>query len=67
MLNRILEISEENRYISLSRGFVVVKQDNVELGKIPIDDISVLLLTAQGVTVSKNILNTLSENNCITI
>ena len=43
MLNRILEISEENRYISLSRGFVVVKQDNVELGKIPIDDISVLL------------------------
>lgn len=67
MLNRILEISEENRYISLSRGFVVVKQDNVELGKIPIDDISVLLLTAQGVTVSKNILNALSENNCITI
>ena len=67
MLNRILEISEENRYISLSRGFVVVKQDNVELGKIPIDDVSVLLLTAQSVTVSKNILNALSENNCITI
>ena len=67
MLNRILEITEENRYISLSRGFVVIKQDSQILGQIPIDDISVLLLTAQGVTLSKNILNTLAENNCITV
>ena len=67
MLNRILEINEENRYISLSRGFVVIKQNSEILGHVPLEDISVLLLTAQGVTVSKNVLNSLAENNCITV
>lgn len=67
MLNRILEINEENRYISLSRGFVVIKQNSEILGQVPLEDISVLLLTAQGVTVSKNVLNSLAENNCITV
>lgn len=67
MLNRILEITEENRYISLSRGFIVIKSNSETLGKVPLDDVSVLLLTAQGITVSKNVLNELAENNCITI
>lgn len=67
MLNRILEIAEENRYISLKRGFIVIQQGNQELGSVPLDDIAVLLLSAQGVTVTKNILNALSERGCITI
>ena len=67
MLYRILEINEENRYVSLNRGFIVIKTGNEVLGKVPIDDISVLLLTAQSVTVSKNILNALSERGCITV
>lgn len=67
MLNRILEITEENRYISLSRGFIVIKSNTETLGNVPLDDVSVLLLTAQSVTVSKNVLNALAENNCITV
>ena len=67
MLNRVLEIAEENRYISLKRGFIVIQQGEHELGSIPLDDIAVLLLTAQGVTITKNILNALSEKGCITI
>ena len=67
MLNRILEIAEENRYISLKRGFIVIQQGNQELGSVPLDDIAVLLLSAQCVTVTKNILNALSERGCITI
>lgn len=67
MLNRILEICEENRYVSLSRGFIVVKQNSDIIGQVPIDDVAVLLLTAQGVTVSKNVLNALAERNCMTV
>ena len=67
MLNRILEIAEENRYISLKRGFVVVRQGDTELGSVPLDDIAVLLLSAQSITVTKNVLNALSEKGCITI
>lgn len=67
MLNRILEIYEENRYVSLSRGFIVIKSGQDVLGQVPLDDIAVLLLSAQSVTVSKNILNALSEKGCITV
>ena len=67
MLNRILEVYEENRYISLSRGFIVVKNRNEVLGQVPLDDVSVLLLTAQSVTVSKNIINALAERGSITV
>ncbi len=67
MLNRVLEIAEENRYISLKRGFISIHQNEQELGSIPLDDIAVLLLSAQGITLTKNVLNALSENGCITI
>lgn len=32
MLNKVLEICEENRYLSLNRGFLVVKHENEVLG-----------------------------------
>jgi CRISPR-associated protein Cas1 len=67
MLNRIIEVSEENRYVSLSRGFMVIKDESKILGQIPLDDISTLLLTSHGITLSKNVLNALAEKNCITV
>lgn len=67
MLNRVLEIAEENRYLSLHRGFIVIKNKDCELGSVPLDDIAVLLLSAQSVTITKNILNALSERGCITV
>lgn len=67
MLNRIIEVSEENRYVSLSRGFMVIKDESKILGQIPLDDISTLLLTSHGITLSKNVLNALAERNCITV
>ena len=39
VLNRVLEIAEENRYISLDRGFIVIESKGEELGRIPLDDI----------------------------
>lgn len=67
MLNRVLEIAEENRYLSLNRGFIVIKDKDTELGSVPLDDIAVLLLSAQSITITKNILNALSERGCITV
>lgn len=55
MLNRVLEIAEENRYISLDRGFIVIESRGKELGRIPLDDDSVLLLSAQSITLTKKI------------
>ena len=55
MLNRVLEIAEENRYISLDRGFFVIESKGKELGRIPLDDVAVLLLSAQSITLTKKI------------
>jgi len=67
VLNRVLEIAEENRYLSLKRGFIVIQHETEELGSIPLDDIAVLLLSAQSVTITKNVLNALSAKGCITV
>lgn len=67
MLNRVLEIAEENRYVSLYRGFIVIKCKNEELGRVPLDDVAVLLLSAQSVTLSKNVVNALAESGGVTV
>ena len=67
MIHRVLEVYEENRYLALSRGFIVIKHEDETLGEVPLDDIGVLLLSAQSVVLSKNILNALTERGCITI
>ena len=55
MLKRVLEIAEENRYISLDRGFIVIESKGEELGRIPLDDVAVLLLSAQSIMLTKKI------------
>jgi len=67
MFHQIVEIQEEKRYISLYRGFLVIKADNKELGRVPLDDIAVLLISAQGAFLTKNILVELAERGAITI
>lgn len=67
MLNRVVEICEEERYLSLNRGFIVIKQKEEHLTSVPIDDIAVLLISAQSAVFSKNILNALAEKGCITV
>ena len=67
VLNRVLEISQENRYVSLNRGFAVIKEKDTEIGSVPLDDIAVMLLSAQSVTITKNVLNALAEKGCVTV
>lgn len=67
MLNRILEIAEENRFISLRRGFIVIEEKQKEIASVPLDDIVVLIVSAQSTIITKNILNALAEKGCITV
>lgn len=67
MLNRVLEISEENRYLSLSRGFILIKDSASVLAEVPLSDVGLLLISAQSACLSKNILNALAEQGCVTV
>lgn len=61
MIRQIVEISKDGFYINQNRGFLVISEGGVELSQIPLSDISVLMLTATGITLSKNALMALNE------
>jgi CRISPR-associated protein Cas1 len=56
MIPRVVEIAGDNRHLSLSRGFLVIAEGREEVGRVPLDDIAVLLANAHGLTYSNNLL-----------
>jgi CRISP-associated protein Cas1 len=60
---RIIEISENGRHLLCERGFLVIKDKAVELGKVPLDDIAALIGSAKWLSYSHSVLQNLSERN----
>ncbi len=67
MLRKIIEVADEGRYLSCSRGFLLILQKSEEIGRIPLDDIAVLMLTARGVVVSKEVMIRIGERGGVVI
>lgn len=61
MIGRIVEVAGEGRYLHMERGFLVAERRGVELGRVPLDDVSALIATAHGVVMSNNLLVALAE------
>lgn len=59
----ILELSEKNRYVHISRGFIVISEGPTELGRVPVDDVLAVILSGEDVTVSKRFLAHVAEMN----
>jgi len=64
MILRAVEISGDGRHISKEHGFLVVSQSREELGRLPLDDLEVVLLCGHGATCTAGALNALAER-CI--
>jgi len=60
---QIVEISQDGRLLRHFRGFLLVEQEGVEIGRIPWQDICAILLTAPDGLISKYSLMTASEFN----
>ena len=60
MIGRIIEIASEGRHLARHRGFMTVAVDGVEEGRIPLDDIGVLLCNARGLTYSNGLMTELA-------
>lgn len=67
MNGRVVEISETGKYLFVSRGFLVVTAEKQELGRIPIADILVLVISGAGNSLSTNVINSLLENDVFII
>lgn len=64
MIGRIVEVADDRRHLSLSRGFLVVQDstgDRPELGQVPLDDIAAVIANAHGLSYTNNLLVALSE------
>ncbi|MFC7334757.1 type II CRISPR-associated endonuclease Cas1 [Rhodocista pekingensis] len=61
MVGRVVEIAGEGRHLSLHRGFLLVRSDGVEVGRVPLDDIAAVVANAHGLTHSTNLLLALTE------
>lgn len=61
MVGRVVEISTDNRHVSVVRGFLKVTHEGQEIGRVPFDEISAVIANAHGLTFSNNLLTRLSE------
>lgn len=57
----VLELASNGTYLKLFRGFAVVMEDDNELGRVTLDELCCVLLTAQQTTLSKSIMVRLAE------
>lgn len=61
MVTRVVEIAQDGRYLSKHRGFMVVRSGDDEVGRVPLDDITALILSAHQITLSKTLIMELAE------
>jgi CRISPR-associated protein Cas1 len=61
MIGRVIEIASDGRHLALSRGFMTISAAGSEVGRVPLDDIGVLLCHAHGLTYSNNLIVALTE------
>lgn len=65
MDKQILEIMNDNFSLSLHRGFVLIENKAQQIkAEVAIDNILTLILSANNIVISKNIINALCEQGC---
>ncbi|RMB07947.1 type II CRISPR-associated endonuclease Cas1 [Eilatimonas milleporae] len=67
MPGRIIEIAGEERYLHVARGFLVVETDDGEAGRVPLDDIAAVIVTARQARYSNRLVCALADRNALLI
>jgi len=61
MRERIVEISENGRFLSCRDGFLLVSEKGSEIGRVPLDDVLGVVATASGITFSRTLVDALAS------
>ena len=61
MIGRVVEIASDGCHLARLRGLMTVTRNGVEEGRVPLDDIGVLLCNARGLTYSNGLLTELAN------
>lgn len=60
-MDRIVDISTDGRRLSAFRGFMVIADSEGEVGRVPLDDVTGVVIHAHGVTWSTTLVHALAE------
>lgn len=60
-MDRIVDIATDGHHLSAHRGFLLVKRDGTEVGRIALDDVHAVIVHAHGVTWSGTLVARLAE------
>ncbi|MCL2566894.1 MAG: type II CRISPR-associated endonuclease Cas1 [Alphaproteobacteria bacterium] len=63
MIQKIIEVNKDNTYLSLYRGFLLIEENSVEMGRVSFDEIAGVVISSNDSTLSKNIMVRLAEHN----
>jgi CRISPR-associated protein Cas1 len=64
-VERIVDIATDGRHLSAHRGFMIVSEDEAEVGRVPLDDVSAVIVHAHGITWSTNLMVALAERGAV--
>ncbi len=67
MIGRVIEVASDSRHLARSRGFMTVSDDGAEVGRVPLDDIGVLLCNARGLTYSNSLMTELAQRGAAVV
>ena len=67
MIGRVIEIASEGRHLARDRGLMTVSRNGVEDGRVPLDDVGVLLCNARGLTYSNGLLVELARRGAAVV
>lgn len=67
MIERVIEIASDDRHLAAHRGFMTVSAERTEVGRVPLDDIGVLLCHAHGLTYSNNLVVELAKRGAVVV
>ena len=67
MIGRVIEIASEGRHLARYRGLMTVSAGSTEDGRVPLDDIGVLLCNARGLTYSNDLLTELARRGAAVV
>lgn len=61
MTGRVVEIGSDGRHLARKRGLMTVSANGIEDGRVPLDDIGVLLCNARGLSYSNDLMTELAR------
>lgn len=61
MIGRIIEVVESDRRLTVNYGSMIISNDWLELGRVPLDDVLALIVNPHGATISAGLLAALAQ------